>query len=198
MAGLGIFRQEVDEIFLKRMLKSELCLLLLTGIAHLSHGFGTQGRAVGTFAQGRVISTNLGMLANVPVDARNMTTHSAASETPLQQSVELQPTPDLKHLQDSFLKLKSGSDIRGSFLNHGELSASSAVMALKRMPSEGGPAYLTPLAAYCMGYAFAKIVANNIQNKIDPPTICIGRDPRSHGSRYGAFVTSPKNISLSH
>ena len=91
-----------------------------------------------------------------------------------------QNTDDLETIKHAFLKLQSGSDIRGQFVDHATdpLSIESAIEAMHHRP-KGSPAPLTPLAAYCMGYSFAHYISESLSGNV--PTICVGRDPRSHG-----------------
>jgi hypothetical protein len=174
------------------IIKCALVTVAALAVLKNSHGFVVKGPS--SSLNRSTAASRLGMVTNIPrtLDAttdvpgdpkRTIDSSSAAKkESQPQQSKDI--PPQLKMVQESFAKLKSGSDIRGSFVNHGEISVPSAAPALARVPAEGAPASITPIAAFCMGYAFAKMVAASETNNETPPTICIGRDPRSHGSRY--------------
>jgi hypothetical protein len=95
-------------------------------------------------------------------------------------------------IQQSLLQLPSGSDLRGQFVDlpyrspvgeevDHEWMIQSTLEALKNRCSKGTSslAPLTPLAAYCIGYAFASYISSSSSSST--PTICIGRDPRPHG-----------------
>ncbi len=107
---------------------------------------------------------------------------------------------DVETIQQSLLQLPSGSDIRGQFVDlpyrppvgedvdHVWL-IQSTLEALKNRSSKGSSslAPLTPLAAYCIGYAFARYISSSSSST--PPTICIGRDPRPHGELLKEYFT---------
>jgi len=97
-----------------------------------------------------------------------------------------QTTDDLETIKHSLLKLQSGSDIRGQFVDHetDPLTLECVADAIHHRP-KGSPAPLTPLAAYCFGYSFAKHIAGSNPGKV--PTICVGRDPRSHGLKLAEY-----------
>lgn len=89
--------------------------------------------------------------------------------------------------QQSFQTLPSGSDIRGQFVgtkttDRNDMSnwIQDTLHALQTR-TQGSPSPLTPLAAYCFGYSFAKTLVRP-NNGEEPPVVCIGRDPRPHGS----------------
>lgn len=87
--------------------------------------------------------------------------------------------PSLSVLLKSISQLASGSDIRGRFVDHHSVGTSmpSVAQAVSRSPL---PA-LTPLSAHCLGYAFA-LMLQNAYPKEEEVLICVGRDPRSHGT----------------
>jgi hypothetical protein len=76
--------------------------------------------------------------------------------------------PRLSRLLQSMSKLKSGSDIRGVYMD--------------RLGSTGtASAALTPMAAHCLGHAFGTMVKDMTGR--ETVKICIGMDPRPHGPR---------------
>ena len=97
--------------------------------------------------------------------------------------------PSLLRIFKSFLKLKSGSDIRGTFVDHGRVGSIMNIGTVISSHSNSLPAPLTPFAAYCFGAAFAKIVKIRsgkalYGNDAEKETvICVGKDPRPHGVR---------------
>lgn len=97
--------------------------------------------------------------------------------------------PSLLRIFKSFLKLKSGSDIRGTFVDHGRVGSIMNIGTIISSHSSGSPAPLTPFAAYCFGAAFAKLVKIRsgkalYGNAAEKETvICVGKDPRTHGVR---------------
>lgn len=77
----------------------------------------------------------------------------------------------------------SGSDIRGRFVDHARLgSIASVAHELGRIASGTQPP-LTPLAAFCFGNAFARMLRRESPDNDKIITIVIGRDPREHGTR---------------
>ena len=88
--------------------------------------------------------------------------------------------PSLSTIYRSFAQLESGSDIRGKFVDHPRRGNIAAVA--KAIRNENHPA-LTPFAAHCFGYAFASMLKKNQKGVNDQElVICIGRDPRTHGT----------------
>ncbi len=70
---------------------------------------------------------------------------------------DLNTPPSLSKIQTSINSVKSGSDIRGTFVDHARvgslLNVSSAIASMPK-----GSRIFTPFAAYCYGAAFAKLV----------------------------------------
>ena len=100
--------------------------------------------------------------------------------------------PSLQTILTSLSELKSGSDLRGTFIPHNNSGGTIVNIShlIKRYKEDTGGVALTPFAAHCFGVAFARwLVLNNqhqsnTEGKEDEPvTICIGRDPRIHGER---------------
>lgn len=121
--------------------------------------------------------------------------------------------PSLSGIINSINALKSGSDIRGTFIDHDHMGSIINVSLLMKNNKSRSP--LTPLSAYCYGYAFAKMIQiecgkgssstnmNSLRTKFTPGSfffeeatenadleeevektvICVGRDPRIHGGR---------------
>jgi hypothetical protein len=89
--------------------------------------------------------------------------------------------PSLSIIMRSLTNLASGSDIRGRFVDHKRLgSIVSAATAIGKNDNKSVPP-LTPLAAHCLGYAFATILAEQFPIGAEV-VIVIGQDPRLHGS----------------
>ena len=88
--------------------------------------------------------------------------------------------PSLSIISRSFEQLESGSDIRGRFVDHPRRGSVAAVARAIRGESI---AALTPFAAHCLGFAFATMI-RNAQPTLDEDIvdICIGQDPRFHGT----------------
>jgi Phosphoglucomutase/phosphomannomutase, alpha/beta/alpha domain I len=94
--------------------------------------------------------------------------------------------PSLNIVRRSLAQLASGSDIRGRYVAtpstaRGARSFSALAHAIGQSPL---PA-LTPFAAHCLGFAFANMVKEEQSNSsVDNKdvVICLGRDPRDHGS----------------
>mmetsp|Transcript_28230 Transcript_28230/g.31739 ORF Transcript_28230/g.31739 Transcript_28230/m.31739 type:complete len:653 (+) Transcript_28230:25-1983(+) len=82
-------------------------------------------------------------------------------------------------IRRSIGRLGSGSDIRGTYVPHpttGTLASLAHSIGQISLPA------LTPIAAHCIGFAFATMmVEENQQHQDEKITICIGRDPREHG-----------------
>jgi hypothetical protein len=107
--------------------------------------------------------------------------------------------PSLNTIQRSFDKLASGSDIRGHFLDHERLSNINSV-ALK-ISNFAHAAPLTPLAAHCLGFAYATMLDEEQKGSSkDPVIIAVGKDPRSHGNRlvdaFGRGAESVDNVKV--
>ena len=89
--------------------------------------------------------------------------------------------PSLSIIMRSMSHLASGSDIRGRYVDHSRLGSIVNVAHDIGKNADKAQPPLTPLAAHCIGYAFAKMLLESY-----PPgeqvVIAMGRDPRSHGS----------------
>ena len=90
---------------------------------------------------------------------------------------------------EELTKLQSGSDIRGKYASDED----------SYKIEHGGTALLTPTAAYFLGYSFARMVQQIEKRKLDAAdaytssgggdvTICVGRDPRTHGKILAEYV----------
>lgn len=70
--------------------------------------------------------------------------------------------PSLSKIKDSIYSIQSGSDIRGTFVDHSRvgsiLNVASAISSSSSAGSSNGGRVLTPFAAFCYGAAFAKMV----------------------------------------
>ena len=75
----------------------------------------------------------------------------------------------------------SGSDIRGRFVDHDD-TIHSLVAAIEESETISNQPSLTPFAAYCIGFSYANAVVESLSNS-SHLTICIGVDPRKHGTR---------------
>ena len=97
--------------------------------------------------------------------------------------------PSLNILLRSLNRLcYSGSDIRGTFVDHKRLgSISSVAHEIAAHSGSGQQPPLTPLAAYCFGHALAAMLLEQPQQQRPdsdkPITIVVGQDPRPHGKR---------------
>ncbi|CAJ1935387.1 unnamed protein product [Cylindrotheca closterium] len=92
--------------------------------------------------------------------------------------------PTLKKILQSIDDLASGSDVRGRFIDHPRLGNLREVTKAVAQDNSNLPA-LTPFATHCLGYAFATMLKKQgfTGRRGDDAVVCIGRDPRSHGSR---------------
>ena len=89
--------------------------------------------------------------------------------------------PSMSILHRSIRELASGSDIRGTFINH---PTTGRMAGLARLIGQTSLPALTPFAAHCLGFAFATMIKEYHrleENEDDDIVICIGRDPREHG-----------------
>jgi hypothetical protein len=85
--------------------------------------------------------------------------------------------PSLSIIMRSITNLQSGSDIRGTFVDHprrGNMASVAAATGKSILPA------LTPFAAHCLGYAFATMLKESMGG--EEVVVCIGRDPRGHGT----------------
>lgn len=95
---------------------------------------------------------------------------------------DLNLPPSMSIIRRSIGQLGSGSDIRGQYVPHpvtGRMAALARSIGQTKIPA------LTPFAAHCLGFAFATMVKEEQEMKGQQEgevTICIGRDPREHGS----------------
>ena len=91
--------------------------------------------------------------------------------------------PSLSIMTRSFSQLLSGSDIRGSFVDHPRLGGISAIA--QAISKSSLPA-LTPFAAHCLGYAFGTMIKDAYREaqggEEGEVVVCVGRDPRAHGT----------------
>mmetsp|Transcript_21976 Transcript_21976/g.36376 ORF Transcript_21976/g.36376 Transcript_21976/m.36376 type:complete len:328 (-) Transcript_21976:1082-2065(-) len=78
-------------------------------------------------------------------------------------------------------KLANGSDIRGKFVDHARIGSFAQIS--RAIQENSGAAALTPLAAHCLGYAFATMLKAAASDDNNIITICVGNDPREHGPR---------------
>jgi len=104
----------------------------------------------------------------------------------------------------SMSSLANGSDIRGTFVDHPRMGSIASVAHTIAKDGETNKsiqtAALTPLAAYCIGQAFALQMIEQDDDDDDDNnsvlTICIGTDPRVHGPRLAdAFARGAKHSS---
>eukprot|EP00980_Cylindrotheca_fusiformis_P011003 scaffold2526_cov131-Cylindrotheca_fusiformis.AAC.19 len=122
--------------------------------------------------------------------------------------------PSLGLILRSIDALASGSDVRGQFVDHPRLG-NPTVVAKAIDSSSVNLSALTPFAAFCFGSAFASIVKESNQQAADVgkitflfnfqkhrskthasfAVICVGRDPRSHGTRLSdAFCRGVEEV----
>lgn len=89
--------------------------------------------------------------------------------------------PSMSIIHKSIGHLASGSDIRGTFVDHpvtGRMAGLARAIGQTSLPA------LTPFAAHCLGFAFATMIKEYHRLEEDEDeevVICIGRDPRQHG-----------------
>lgn len=106
--------------------------------------------------------------------------------------------PSLSTIISSIRALRSGSDIRGQFLDHVRVgSMLEASRAIRARPAGSPSAALTPLAAHCYGSAFGEMVRSRCSNDSDDEdvVICVGQDPRPHGQRLAdAFARGAESV----
>lgn len=132
--------------------------------------------------------------------------------------------PNLQSILNSLASLKSGSDLRGTFVNHkcsgGTIANVSHLLKQNKKnrsgsgsgSTGGGDALLTPFAAHCFGVAFARwslqldsslpsvAVADAADGggggeEDDSLTICVGCDPRVHGERLAdSFARGAESV----
>ena len=89
--------------------------------------------------------------------------------------------PSLSTIIRGIQELDNGSDIRGRFVDHPKLGNPNAVAhAIGKDDSKLPP--LTPFAAHCLGYSFATMLKESISHSGNEVVICVGRDPRLHGT----------------
>lgn len=132
-----------------------------------------------------------------PIPSSNGATEIDAQNTP----------PNLQTILSSLSELKSGSDLRGTFLSHKNSGGTIANIShsIKKFKEVNGGAALTPFAAHCFGVAFAKWLLQTQDTAVhentrpgshgNALTICIGRDPRVHGERLAdAFARGAESV----
>lgn len=93
--------------------------------------------------------------------------------------------PSLNIVRRSLAHLASGSDVRGQFIaTPPTAKGSRSFSALAQAIGQSNLPALTPFAAHCLGFAFASMVKEEQQQQYDNEdiVICLGRDPREHGS----------------
>jgi hypothetical protein len=142
-----------DTITRDTMKVSGLFLTTLLGV-----GFGFQTSAFLSPENQRLKKTE-----RCTVSSRASSTATAASNAFLSDS------------SDS--NIQSGSDIRGTFVDHprrGNMAAVASATGKSILPA------LTPFAAHCLGYAFATMLKDSMGG--EEVVVCIGRDPRGHGT----------------
>jgi hypothetical protein len=116
--------------------------------------------------------------------------------------------PSMRTVLKSFDQLANGSDVRGKFVDHARIGTFTSVA--HTIGQTVGGAALTPLAAHCLGHAFAtKLLLeerntddDNADNDDDDDdesiTICVGTDPRPHAARLAdAFCRGAMSASSS-
>lgn len=117
----------------------------------------------------------------------------AASSPPPAGAASGDATADRRAVLASLAALKSGSDLRGTFVDHADGPVAPLALATLLAVGGGAPAAaLTPFAARCFGAAFARWLA--ARGAGGPggglaTALCVGRDPRPHGARLAAAFT---------
>mmetsp|Transcript_42347 Transcript_42347/g.90083 ORF Transcript_42347/g.90083 Transcript_42347/m.90083 type:complete len:659 (-) Transcript_42347:147-2123(-) len=107
--------------------------------------------------------------------------------------------PNLRAILSSLLELKSGSDLRGTYVGHRSSGGTIANISdpIKALKRESGGVALTPFAAHCFGAAFARWLLSrpDARTGMDELKVCIGRDPRLHGERLAdAFARGVEGV----
>ncbi|KAL3805588.1 hypothetical protein HJC23_005832 [Cyclotella cryptica] len=106
--------------------------------------------------------------------------------------------PNLQLILTSLAELKSGSDLRGTYVDHkhsgGTIANVSHLIKMRKNEEKG--AALTPFASHCFGVAFGKkLLQDGGIQKEGGVSICLGRDPRPHGERLAdAFARGAESV----
>lgn len=127
---------------------------------------------------------------------------AASSNNPTPSTTVENTPPNLQTILNSLSDLKSGSDLRGSFLSHRNSGGTIANIyhEVKSFKERTGGVALTPFAGHLFGAAFAHWSllqhANAYAvNEEGDFTVCIGRDPRLHGERLAdAFARGVESV----
>ena len=121
---------------------------------------------------------------------------TSSSSSSISECDDTNLPPSLNIIAKSIHQLASkgaSSDIRGRFVNHPHRGHPSAIAKVileqQETQKQGGGSslpILTPLAAHCLGYAFATLLKTSMAHgdhfdDQEPIKILLGRDPRSHG-----------------
>jgi hypothetical protein len=148
---------------------------------------------------------------SVASSSPNTESVSSSSSTPFDffQPTEIDASnipPNYQTILTSLQELKSGSDLRGTYAAHANSGGTIANIShlVKKLKEEGKGAALTPFASHCFGVAFARWLLQH-QDHLDNTTrdhkqgnaltLCIGRDPRSHGERLAdAFARGAESV----
>lgn len=115
--------------------------------------------------------------------------------------------PNLFAILRNLSELKSGSDLRGTFVPHSNSGGTIANIShlVRNLKESTGAIALTPFASHCFGAAFARWLVENTTHQEENSgsagnnkhglTICIGRDPRLHGERLAdAFARGAESV----
>jgi len=106
---------------------------------------------------------------------------------------DINTPPSLSILLRSLDQLPSGSDIRGRFVDHSRVGSIANVAHAIGAQQSGIPP-LTPIAAHCLGHAFARMLKEITTDK-ETLTVALGKDPRPHGSRLcDAFARGVESV----
>lgn len=163
-----------------------------------------------------LLSSSLSSFSTTSSSKRIKEDFPSASSSTSSSSISSDNTPpNLQSILHSLSSLKSGSDIRGKFVNHkctgGTIANFSHLLKQGSSGNGGDAAILTPLAAHCFGVAFARWSIemksrlfnlhtnddydNNDDGDDNILTICVGRDPRLHGERLAdSFARGAESV----
>ena len=120
-------------------------------------------------------------------------TKPSDSVTSSSECDDVNTPPSLSIILRSLEDLPSGSDLRGRFVDHSRVGSIANVAHAIGAHSDG-LAPLTPLAAHCVGNAFAKLLKERLSASGEL-VVALGRDPRLHGRRLcDAFARGVETV----
>jgi len=182
-----------------------LLLVVLMAIVPTSQGFVVPSISGSSYVR-RAITLHASTAANKDASFSNGASDGTAPSYgstsdqfhfPATEIDDVNTPPSFHKLSASLKSLKSGSDIRGQFVDHQRTgSLTSVIHSIIDRSSSMPP--LTPLAAYCFGASFANMVKQECADKVNDDKlikICVGLDPRPHGVRLAdAFARGVEGV----